>query len=230
VARTVKPATVRRNEILDVAEDLFCTRGYARTSIQDIIDAVGIARGTLYHHFDSKSEVLGAVIERMLEGPVAKTERLLARRDLDALEKLQAFYREVGIWEIENKELVWQLLEAFHREENVSLRYEVLRRGTERILPLVARIIEQGVDESLLSADHPVEVAAVVLAIWTDVSSAVGNTLLESGDRPEGLAAIERRVRVCERSIERVLGAPDGSLELLDIELAREFLDARPAV
>jgi len=44
----------RVEEILDAAEALFTQKGYDATSIKDIIDAVGIARGTLYHHFSSK--------------------------------------------------------------------------------------------------------------------------------------------------------------------------------
>ena len=49
--RVVKEASVRRNEILDAAERLFVTKGFDKTSTNDILEQVGIARGTLYYHF-----------------------------------------------------------------------------------------------------------------------------------------------------------------------------------
>ena len=49
--RVVKEAKERRNEILDVAERLFATKGFDNTSTNDILDEVGIARGNLYYNF-----------------------------------------------------------------------------------------------------------------------------------------------------------------------------------
>ena len=54
MARTVKEPDVRRNEILDVAQQFFYTKGYEQTSVHDIIDQIGIAKGTFYHYFGSK--------------------------------------------------------------------------------------------------------------------------------------------------------------------------------
>ena len=65
--RIVKEATERKNEILDAAAVLFMKKGFDNTSTNDILDAVGIARGTLYHHFKSKEEVMDALIDRQME-------------------------------------------------------------------------------------------------------------------------------------------------------------------
>ena len=58
--RIVKEAAERRNEILDVAERMFCTNGYDNTSTNDILAEIGIARGTLYYHFKNKEDILDA--------------------------------------------------------------------------------------------------------------------------------------------------------------------------
>ena len=65
--RVTKEAQERREEILDAAEALFASDGYASTSTNDIIDRVGIARGTLYYHFRSKEEILDAVVLRFTQ-------------------------------------------------------------------------------------------------------------------------------------------------------------------
>jgi len=52
--RITKNADERKNEILDVAGELFSQKGFDGTSISDIIEKVGVARGTVYYHFKSK--------------------------------------------------------------------------------------------------------------------------------------------------------------------------------
>lgn len=54
---------MRRSEILDVAQRLFYLKGYDQTSVQDIITEIGIAKGTFYHYFNSKLELLDAIID-----------------------------------------------------------------------------------------------------------------------------------------------------------------------
>ena len=52
-----------RDEILNVALDLFSVNGYEATSISQIADAVGIRKASLYSHFGSKQEILDNVVE-----------------------------------------------------------------------------------------------------------------------------------------------------------------------
>ena len=63
--RIVKEHAVRRNEILDLAQQLVYTKGYEQMTIQDILDGLQISKGAFYHYFDSKHAVLEAVVERM---------------------------------------------------------------------------------------------------------------------------------------------------------------------
>lgn len=65
--RIVKEAEERRNEILDAADELFGRKGFDGTSTNDILEKVGIARGTLYYHFKSKEDILDALIQRYEE-------------------------------------------------------------------------------------------------------------------------------------------------------------------
>lgn len=57
-----------RDEILNVALDLFSVNGYEATSISQIADAVGIRKASLYSHFGSKQEILDNVVESVLKG------------------------------------------------------------------------------------------------------------------------------------------------------------------
>lgn len=60
----VGPTT--RAQIVEAADALFYQRGFDHTSLADIAQAVGIARGNLTYHFKTKDEILAAVIDRRL--------------------------------------------------------------------------------------------------------------------------------------------------------------------
>jgi AcrR family transcriptional regulator len=72
--------TAVRQRILAAAVDLFAEHGYDATSVSQVINRAGVAKGGFYHHFASKDDLLYAVygdlIERQLEG----MERILAQR------------------------------------------------------------------------------------------------------------------------------------------------------
>ena len=86
--RIVKEAQERKNEILDVAERLFCSKGFDNTSTNDILNEIGIARGTLYYHFKSKEDILDAMIERLTNQIVAKAAIIALDDTIPVLERL----------------------------------------------------------------------------------------------------------------------------------------------
>lgn len=58
-----RQAEETRQLLVSVARRLFAERGYAATSIEDIIREAGVARGALYHHFPSKASLFRAVYD-----------------------------------------------------------------------------------------------------------------------------------------------------------------------
>ena len=86
--RIVKEAAERKNEILDAAEELFAARGYEETSTGDILDRVGIARGTLYYHFKSKEDILDALIGRINGSLIAGAKAAAEDRRLPVVERI----------------------------------------------------------------------------------------------------------------------------------------------
>jgi AcrR family transcriptional regulator len=65
-----RQAEATRGELVAVARQLFTERGYAGTSIEDIVERAGVARGALYHHFAGKDALFAAVYQ-MVQAEVA---------------------------------------------------------------------------------------------------------------------------------------------------------------
>ena len=71
MARIAQDPEVRRREILDAAEKLFEQKGFQRTTISDIAQAMNVAQGMLYYYFKSKEELLGDIV-LLLQSPMQK--------------------------------------------------------------------------------------------------------------------------------------------------------------
>jgi AcrR family transcriptional regulator len=57
--------TDRRARVVQIAAELFCDKGYAAASVQDLADAVGVHKSTIFHYFDCKDDVLFSIVSEV---------------------------------------------------------------------------------------------------------------------------------------------------------------------
>jgi AcrR family transcriptional regulator len=89
MVRTVKDPETRRAEIVETARKLFQSRTYDQTSMQDVMQECGIAKGTIYYYFKSKEELLDAVIDNMADEAISQMQNVLDNASGNALERLK---------------------------------------------------------------------------------------------------------------------------------------------
>ena len=227
MARTLDPTAyaVRRDAFLDAAEHLIRTKGYEQTSVQDILDAAGASRGAFYHYFDSKEELLQAVVERMTDAAIAVIEPIVADPDLPAAGKLQAVFSTAGRWKTERSDLLLAFLRSWYSDENDLVRLRVARAGAARLTPLIAGIARQGAAEGAFSCTSPDDAATILLALLNGSSDAIGRLVL---DRQAGRTTFDDVVRFMgayEEAIERILGLAPGSFVLVDTPALHVWFD-----
>ena len=119
--RIVKEAEERKNEILDVAERLFVTKGFDNTSTNDILSEIGIARGTLYYHFKSKTDILDAMIERISKQLMEKATNIFNKRDIPVLQRLTMMMMALNV----DGSLGQEVMEQVHRPQNALLHQKM---------------------------------------------------------------------------------------------------------
>lgn len=192
----------RRALIVEAARELFASQGYDGTSIQDVLTKLAIAKGTLYHYFRSKEELLEAVVESIVDESLAKMRELLDKSQGTALERLEALVR-AGSAADSNQET----LRALHAPGNEGMHTRLLAVAISRQAPLYAELIQQGCEEGLLRTDHPLESAEFLLSGFQFLS--------DVGIYPWAEAELKRRSAAFPHIIERILGAKEGSLGFL---------------
>jgi AcrR family transcriptional regulator len=83
----------REQEIIDAAAEIFHRQGYSDTSVQNVANAVGILKGSLYYYIDSKDDLLYRVLLEVHDAAHTILEEVAAMDELSPLEKLDAYVR-----------------------------------------------------------------------------------------------------------------------------------------
>ena len=224
MVRVSKDYDERLNELLDVGQQLFFQKGYELTSVNDIIEKVGVAKGTFYHYFSSKDDLLDKIVNRWSRTTLDRVSKLVERQDINALEKLSQFFITIRDYKVENLELIKMLMKVMYRDENLLMRHKMLQQSLRLLTPEFVKVIKQGIEEGHFNPADEIETAELIFSMSLNLSESTVKLLLEAEKKPENLDKIERRLKVYERSVERILGAPEGSFSVVERRILEMYL------
>ena len=214
----MKKGDLRRQAILDTAEALFFERGYEETSVQDILDAMGLSKGGFYHHFESKMSVLEAVSARRAEKKFTQAARELRASSLGALEKLNRLFALVNIFEREQPEFVQMVLNVCFRGGDAALLRAIRKVTLAQLGQLMDEIVVQGVREGTFYTRQLGGVGRLLLLLAHDIEDEAARLLIEGEGKPESVVAVIDALNVYRDSVELLLNAPYGSVRLFDVD------------
>ena len=147
-------------KILEVSLALFNEKGYEKTTIQDIVNALGMSKGAIYHHFKSKDEIIEALSERCYHGD-AQMELLRNASDKTGIEKLRAIiYRQIQNEEKKQIDTIsinlWKNPKIFMSgmAENLSVNSQI-----------VERILKEGMEDGSIRSQDPLCAAQVLMLL-----------------------------------------------------------------
>jgi AcrR family transcriptional regulator len=191
-----RPGTTARDEILDAAGELFTTLGYAGTSTRSIAESVGIRQASLYHYFDTKDDILCALLSQTVTPTLAFIPALLeATPALTPAEHLHALASFDGDQLLSGR---WNLGALYLLPELRDARLEPFWSDRERLrlhyLASSRAVLERtGVHPA--AADLPFRLVESLVNMWSE---------------PPGPGRSELPVHVADACL-RVLGSPDAA-------------------
>ncbi|MGM0575978.1 MAG: TetR/AcrR family transcriptional regulator [Myxococcota bacterium] len=132
----------RREQILEACREVFAERGYHGSSVQDILDAAGIARGTFYAHFDSKRAAFAELMDDFAGRLAGAIERVDVEGKVPIQRQLEANVERVLTLVEENRDLADLLL---HQSSGVDTVFDdTVRDFYGRVMGLILRSLRTG--------------------------------------------------------------------------------------
>ena len=155
-----KKPEVRRLELILAAKELFEKKGYANTSVEAIIQKVGVAKGTFYYYFKSKKDILSALTQHIGDEMIKILKNIADDKHLNAVDKLKQML--VGPQKKSISELF--IMDLLHKPDNRELQEQLNILTIQHIAPLIAQVLEQGNQEGVFNIKNPVETIQIILA------------------------------------------------------------------
>ena len=212
----MKKGDVRRVQILDAAEELFLRQGYDRTSVQDILDALGMSKGGFYHYFDTKEAVLRAVSERHALARFDKVRSELNDARRSPIDRLNLLLSMANLFESEDPAFAAMLLKLCYMDGDAAMNVHRRRILVEQLTPLVDAVIAAGMDDGSLHSRHPMEIGRLLVLLAADVNNEVCALLAQQVENPDVMLRLLELLNTWRESAELLSGAPYGSLLLFD--------------
>lgn len=197
--RISKEPEERRNEIIDTAEMLFFTKGYAKTTVNDMLQAIGIAKGTFYYYFKSKEEVMDAVVLRFIEEGVEAAKQIATNNELTVHEKMF----QIIMAQKPDTDRKGHLIEQFHQPDNAQIHQKSLAQTILKLTPVLTEVIEQGIKEKLFQTPYPKESMELLLV--------ASQFLFDEGIFNWKSEEIIQKIQAFIYNMEIILGAEKGS-------------------
>lgn len=223
----VKPAHARRDELLDAALQLFARDGYDATSINRIIEAVGVSKGAFYHHFAAKEDLVTALAERHARRTAEAAQSVVDDPTLDSFARLVGFLEVMRAQKLRDARDLRAAFAPILRTENRKM-FDCIHATTSGIVrPLMVRIIAEGVAERTFDTADPEAATDVILHLMTSQRE-LATALFDARDRTTfdaAASAMLKRLTFLGTVIDRILGLPEGSIELADASLIAALAD-----
>ncbi|MCL2560221.1 MAG: TetR/AcrR family transcriptional regulator [Turicibacter sp.] len=195
MSRKIQPEQTKAN-ILAVSEKLFIEKGYEKTTTQEIVDLTGLSKGTVFHHFKTKEEILLGVLNQHMDTSIAEIEEWLAgMTGMTAREKLMRLFDEPDATPEEERETM--LFRMAIMTQSPHIHMAEIKKSHHQLAPLIADLMREGIEDGSINTAFPDECAQLFMlfyAIWTDPMTLACT-----------LAELEQRLRFIQHTM-KVLG------------------------
>ena len=199
--RTIKDGKERRQELLDIARKMFITKGYEKTSVNDILKEVGIAKGTFYYYFASKEEMLEAMIFEVVMEGVGRAKVILKEDAIPLLMRilmaLQAQTPEMEGADMIHAEIV--------KPENAKLDQVYLRMMIRELTKVLKEPVEEAVCQGVMETRYPEESIGIVMLLAQEI---LNRPTFDWNEEEEG-----KKMQVFLYHVQKILGIPDKEMQ-----------------
>jgi AcrR family transcriptional regulator len=212
-------------EYLDVALELFSSKGYEKTTINDIINKLGVSKGAFYHYFNSKEDIIEAIAVGYSDRIGAIIRSVLKRNDLNAIEKFNMCFEETQEYKKRESERRSKIRGSMQNVENIKLQKKIMDKIYERYLVFFDQIVKEGIEQKLFNIVYCKELPVFLLKMSNGLKESI-DVLLQRADEEnmeqvEFFKELDDLLTFYEDVFKRVLNLKEHSIKIKQIALRK---------
>ena len=215
---------LRKKQILDTAETLFAERGYDSTSVQDILDLLQLSKGSFYHHFESKEQVLQILCETKA---VNAAEHFSVPSADNGTDCMNCVLFEMLPLHDEGLSILKVILSASALPEGIKIRSEFQKVLKKVWLPSVIKALEQMNDRGEAFTIRTEETAAICLDLMNDLWIRIADEIFIA-EKTGGKASPAKLLQIIvpyRTAMENLFSAAYGSIYLIGPDVLTTLSD-----
>lgn len=197
--RIVKEHDARKNEIIETAAALFASKGYDNCSVNDILNAVGIAKGTFYYYFKSKEDVLDAAVALVSDQVLEKVQKVANQKELPPVDRMIQVLLATRVTNPTEEVLIQEM----HKTRNTLLHQKNLVSILTMLTPILTAIVEEGNAKEIFHCAYPEQSVQILLS--------ASLTLFDDGIFHVEQIHMAKLFEALISAMEKVLGVTDGT-------------------
>ena len=192
--------------ILDSAEELMCSMDEPNREItvDMIAKNAGIGKGSIYYYFESKDDIVDAVIERSYTSAIQEYFTITANCDT-TLEKVQMLFRSMVCKEFQDSQK--NVILSLHVQDNMLIHCKMMITAIQTVSPILEQLLLEGVQDGSVYTETPPESAEMIVAMLT--------FLLNQSFFPTDYEKTYRKLKLYAKVLETCLRAEPGSFDFL---------------
>lgn len=190
LTRKEREEAFRRDLVLDAAESLFAEKGFDGTTVAEIAERSELAKGSLYHIFQSKEDIIAAIVGRKLEYFMRILDELL-KSSASPLDKIKGFMRTklLGVWESRHFARIFvHELRGFHWSTETPALSE-WREQVESMMRTTENVIADAQKQNQIRSDMP---PSIIMGGMAGFSNAMIYTWLSRNEEFDIDAALDQ--------------------------------------
>ncbi len=222
-----------KQEFLRAALELFHEKGYEKTTIQDIIDKMGVSKGAFYHYFASKEDVIEKIAKDYAARGISIMRKCADRKDLNAIEKLNAIVEKVNQYKSSREEDRKKMKGFFHGDKNLKLERKIANAIRQDALAIYQEILGVGVEEGLIEKVNTRELAEFTANTINSLNASIDQLIEECGpDRgdyygEEFIERLEEKLIFYEEALARIYNLKGRPIKLKEAYLRRFLKESK---
>ena len=215
----MRKGDIRKAAIIETAENLFYSKGYEKTSIQDVLDALSLSKGGFYHHFESKLSLLDAICEKRMERYAHECRDAIAKNQYKGIDKLNCALSYSSYLKDSSVDFIAIMLKVCYKEGAVMLRDHMKMASMELLSTIVNEAVEEGVAGNIFFARYTDELGGIILSLTSSLTDEISLLSVRENDIRERMAKIQHKIEAYQYTLETLLNAPHGSIRIFDTDI-----------